>query len=75
LEILEWDGELSGEWHSHPEDEPQPSTLDLGNWQQIGSKAVLEQDFMLFLITGRTAARVWELRRAEMTITHLELTT
>lgn len=33
-----------GEWHTHPEDDPAPSALDLGEWQRIVATAVFEQD-------------------------------
>lgn len=52
-----------GEWHSHPEDDPAPSGLDLGEWQRIIATAVFEQDYLLFAIAGRKSVRMWELSR------------
>jgi integrative and conjugative element protein (TIGR02256 family) len=50
-----------GEWHSHPEDVPTPSGLDLSSWRETLVQARFEQDFLLFVIVGRTATKVWEL--------------
>jgi integrative and conjugative element protein (TIGR02256 family) len=38
-----------GEWHTHPENDPQPSTLDLDEWCKICSR---REDPMVFLIQG-----------------------
>ena len=54
-----------GEWHSHPEDRPTPSCLDLHNWNRILSKSVFEQDSLFFIIVGRVELRLWELRTGE----------
>jgi len=50
-----------GEWHSHPEDDPSPSTVDVENWLRISSQARFEQDFLLFAIVGRQRTKLWEL--------------
>lgn len=52
-----------GEWHTHPEDSPNPSFTDRLNWMQIVRRAKFEQDFLLFMIVGRIDIRVWELQR------------
>ena len=39
-----------GEWHTHPEDHPHPSGIDLRHWRDI---AVRSPRPMLFLILGR----------------------
>jgi integrative and conjugative element protein (TIGR02256 family) len=52
-----------GEWHSHPEDVPAPSDIDIENWHRIIAQTVCEQDFLLFAIVGRTATQMWELSR------------
>ena len=38
-----------GEWHTHPEDYPQPSALDLKEWRQICRR---RKEPMVFLILG-----------------------
>ncbi len=50
-----------GEWHTHPEDDPVPSSVDVANWQKIVRAATFEQSFLLFLIAGRRNWIVWEL--------------
>lgn len=44
-----------GEWHTHPEHSPSPSTIDTGGWQRICSK---RKTPMLFVIAG-TQDRLW----------------
>ncbi len=45
-------GEVSylGEWHTHPEDFPKPSTVDKREWNNIRNK---RKYFVFFLIIGR----------------------
>lgn len=38
-----------GEWHTHPEDQPTPSTIDLGTWR----RNLAAQEPMVLLIIGR----------------------
>ena len=52
-----------GEWHSHPEDCPEPSGQDLKNWRLISERSKYEQNFLLFLIVGRTGLRLWEFEK------------
>jgi integrative and conjugative element protein (TIGR02256 family) len=39
-----------GEWHTHPEDHPTPSGIDLHHWREIGAAAARP---MVFVIIGR----------------------
>ncbi|WP_211960895.1 Mov34/MPN/PAD-1 family protein [Cupriavidus plantarum] len=44
-----------GEWHTHPEARPSPSSIDMGEWRRLcASKAVP----MVFLIVGNQCA-IW----------------
>jgi integrative and conjugative element protein (TIGR02256 family) len=52
-----------GEWHTHPEDVPTPSCVDIQNWKRILKKSRFEQGFLLFVIVGRRETRVWEARK------------
>jgi integrative and conjugative element protein (TIGR02256 family) len=52
-----------GEWHTHPEDTPEPSSQDLRNWNRITRLSVFEQESLLFVVVGRRDVRVWELKR------------
>ncbi|NTW01769.1 MAG: hypothetical protein HGA19_10815 [Oscillochloris sp.] len=60
-----------GEWHTHPEDDPSPSTVDLLNWRRIASSTIYEQESLLFVVVGRVHMRMWELVRASETLTQL----
>lgn len=39
-----------GEWHSHPEDDPVPSLIDLKHWREIAANSHRP---MIFVIVGR----------------------
>ena len=60
-----------GEWHTHPEDVPHPSGVDLRDWVRIAREATFEQDAVFFIIAGRCATRVWEVSRGSATVTML----
>jgi integrative and conjugative element protein (TIGR02256 family) len=60
-----------GEWHSHPEDVPSPSTVDLAEWHRITQSAKYEQDFLLFVIVGRVKTLAWEVSRSSSEISVL----
>jgi integrative and conjugative element protein (TIGR02256 family) len=49
-----------GEWHTHPEDIPNPSCVDKKNWQRLIKKCKYEQDFLFFVIVGLEETRIWE---------------
>jgi integrative and conjugative element protein (TIGR02256 family) len=61
-----------GEWHSHPEDDPTPSNVDIENWHRISSQARFEQDFLIFAIVGRQRTRLWELGKFSRELSELE---
>lgn len=42
-----------GEWHTHPEDIPTPSTTDLKMIEQQFLKNIIHTDFLILLIQGR----------------------
>jgi len=44
-----------GEWHTHPEHSPSPSTIDTHGWQRICNTRKMP---MLFVIAG-TQHRLW----------------
>jgi len=50
-------GYYLGEWHTHPQDFPEPSTIDVREWRKL-TKSSLGSD-LVFLIVGR---RDWYLR-------------
>jgi len=57
-----------GEWHTHPEDDPHPSTRDMSNWQRILRTARFEQRWLFFLIVGRKQTKAWIGDRKNATI-------
>lgn len=40
-----------GEWHTHPEDDPSPSDIDLCHWREI---TAVSKRPMIFIIVGRS---------------------
>lgn len=46
-----------GEWHTHPQDVPSPSTLDILEWRKLARKRV-DQRPLLTVIVGRSALHV-----------------
>ena len=51
-----------GEWHTHPEPYPHPSSVDISEWKKIASKKQ-NSSWMLFLIIGRHAFRLWTIEK------------
>lgn len=62
-------GTYLGEWHTHPEDDPKPSSLDLRTWRRKAREDLYYGDGLLFIIMGRTTLRVWHGQRGGQTIT------
>ena len=60
-----------GEWHTHPEIDPSPSSKDLKNWHRIARVAQYEQAFLLFIIVGWERMRIWELNKVSETLSEL----
>jgi integrative and conjugative element protein (TIGR02256 family) len=54
-----------GEWHTHPEDQPSPSTTDLGSWR----RHLIAQEQMILLIVGRT--EIWAAKKINKQIVPL----
>lgn len=54
LALRNWEASVGamdylGEWHTHPEDRPTPSSLDLSEWQKI---YIARPNPMMFIILG-----------------------
>jgi len=47
-----------GEWHTHREDYPNPSQIDICNWRKIACKGQ-NSPWMLFIIVGMSEYRIW----------------
>ena len=52
-----------GLWHTHPEDDPTPSSIDRTDWQQTVARDTFEGNHLFFPIIGRRHIRVWCLNR------------
>jgi integrative and conjugative element protein (TIGR02256 family) len=55
-----------GEWHTHPEEHPSPSSTDIRNWQNIMAKGIFDQDFLFFIIVGQITMSAWELCKGDL---------
>lgn len=49
-----------GEWHTHPETSPTPSSVDLADWRRRLRVDQFEGDSLLFIIVGTRELRAWE---------------
>lgn len=52
-----------GEWHTHPEDNPQYSNIDYNNWLRLGKNAKTDMQYYFFIIVGRKKIGMWSLDR------------
>lgn len=60
-----------GEWHTHPQDIPIPSSVDVKSWAQLAKKVQSELDFLLFIIVGREELCIYEISRNDYLLTKL----
>ena len=42
-----------GEWHTHPQDIPSPSSVDIDNWVKLMERSKTESEILIFIIIGR----------------------
>lgn len=52
-----------GEWHTHPEPYPTPSTTDLNGWRRRVKRDTFHGQTLHFLIVGQVEVRAWEMQR------------
>lgn len=52
-----------GLWHTHPELDPTPSSVDRRDWLQAVSGDTFEGDRLFFPIVGTRSIRIWTLSR------------
>lgn len=65
-----WQAQLStlaylGLWHTHPEKDPTPSSVDHRDWQNAVANDTFEGEHLFFPIIGTHRIRVWCLTRNE----------
>jgi integrative and conjugative element protein (TIGR02256 family) len=75
-----WEGSAGtclylGEWHTHPEPIPSPSSVDLAEWKRRLQNDQFDGDALLFLIVGTKTVGAWEGLRSTLEIRMLELVT
>ncbi len=49
-----------GEWHSHPEDFPNYSTIDINNWKRISKINENKEKLYYHIIVGNKSTGIWE---------------
>lgn len=52
-----------GLWHTHPEADPTPSSVDRNDWKQAVSQDTFEGERLFFPIVGTQRIRIWSLTR------------
>lgn len=53
-----------GEWHTHPEDYPNYSGIDINNWNNISKQNEDKNKIYYHIIVGNREIRIWEYRRS-----------
>lgn len=48
-----------GEWHTHPEMDPNYSPQDIRNWKNLISKSNTFSDYLVFIIGGINFYKIW----------------
>ncbi len=61
-----------GEWHTHAEPDPTPSTTDLDDWTKRLREDTFDGGSLLFVIVGRERTRMWRGDRATLEIVELK---
>jgi integrative and conjugative element protein (TIGR02256 family) len=49
-----------GEWHTHPEEYPTPSSIDLSNWKLRLKDDIFTSRYLYFVIVGLKETSAWE---------------
>lgn len=49
-----------GEWHTHPEPLPVPSSTDLKTWKKLLEKPPQDINILFFIILGTSQLRIWQ---------------
>jgi len=48
-----------GEWHTHPEPVPSPSSMDLRSWRKHLKQKEAQEHGLNFIIVGTSVTRIW----------------
>ncbi len=63
-----------GEWHTHPEDFPTPSNVDIRDWKRKLKKDVFSGRYLYFIIAGIKSIAMWEGDRRTLEIVKRKIT-
>ncbi|RKH52691.1 hypothetical protein D7Y23_06235 [Corallococcus sp. AB050B] len=61
-----------GEWHTHPELIPNPSSTDIAEWRRRLRTDLFDGNSLLFIIVGIREVRIWEGARADPVLALLQ---
>lgn len=61
-----------GEWHTHPENNPSPSGVDLKDWKRKLKADIFSSRYLYFIIAGITRLEIWEGDRRTLEIKQLK---
>lgn len=61
-----------GEWHTHPENNPSPSSVDLKDWKRKLKADIFSSRYLYFIIAGITRLGIWEGDRRTLEIKQLK---
>lgn len=61
-----------GEWHTHPENDPSPSVVDLKDWKRKLKVDIFSSRYLYFIIAGIAELRIWEGDRRTLEIKKLK---
>ncbi len=48
-----------GEWHTHPQNYPTPSAVDILSWKKLLIRSKTESEVIIFIIVGLNALNIW----------------
>ena len=52
-----------GEWHTHAEPNPRPSSVDIEDWQRHACEDTYDGEELIFVIVGQEHVRAWRCDR------------
>lgn len=61
-----------GEWHTHPERTPSPSSFDIEDWRRKVVRDSFEYHSLFFIIVGIEEVKAWEVPVKDKSISELE---
>lgn len=75
--VAEWNESIGtcnylGEWHSHPESDPTPSSVDIKDWRRKLKNDTFSSRYLYFLIAGYDYINLWEGDRRTLDIKKLK---